>query len=152
MRRSSTLCLLAVLALLVVGCAPFSDDELRGLVDGTQPAQSSMLACEWGSEWGSDTSPAPESYYGCSYSATGDVAQVVHDLVASLARQGFNLSCTGGPLYGELVAARGEIAVVAEVSVRGDLQSGQVFLSVSAARFGETQFVEGETAFCHPAL
>ena len=43
MRRPPALCLLAVLALLMAGCAPFSDDELRGLVDGTQPAQSSML-------------------------------------------------------------------------------------------------------------
>lgn len=151
MRRPRTLVLLAVLMVVVAGCAPFSDDELRGLVDGTQPAGSSMLECEWGSEWGSDA-PAPESYYGCSYSAAGDVAQVVHDLVARLAAQGFLLSCTGGPLHGELVAARGEIAVVAEVSAGGDLQTGQVFLSVSAARFEETQFVEGETAFCHPAL
>lgn len=151
MRRPPALCLLAVLALLMAGCAPFSDDELRGLVDGTQPAQSSMLECEWGSEWGSDA-PAPESYYGCSYSAAGGVAQVLHDLVASLARQGFTLSCTGDQLHAELVGARGEIAVVAEVSARGDLQSGQVFLGVSAARFEETQFVEGETAFCHPAL
>ena len=150
MRRPPALRLLAVLALLLAGCGP-SPNELRGLVDGTQPAQSSMLECEWGSEWGSD-GPAAESYYGCSYSATGDVAQVLHDLVASLARQGFTLSCTGDQLHAELVGAKGEIAVAAEVSARGDLQSGQVFLGVSAARFEETQFVEGETAFCHPAL
>ena len=149
-RRLGALAVIAIIA----GCAPFSDDELRGLVEDVLPGDSSLVECEWGSQAGFGAE-VPDAYYKCSYITEGGVDGVTSAIVTRLVAEGFLLSCARGASRVELVAARGQIAVFAEIDAPGvgpaseyDIPPGQVFLAVAAARFPQAPAVVADTGGC----
>jgi hypothetical protein len=139
MRVSVALSCLA--GMLLAGCAPGANGELRGLVEELVPAKRSMLECEWGS---SSYVSDPKSYYGCFYFVPGKLERVSRRLASRLAAHGFAVSCSSGVQSVRLTGLRGENTVYVDLLADGfehgsnvspsdvDIPAGQVFLDISA--------------------
>jgi hypothetical protein len=84
---AASLCLVAALAVLT-GCSLGPNGELRKIVDGVAPPDSS-LNCEWGS---SSFENEPKSWYGCWNYVPGKLKPVARTFKSRLAKQGFVVS------------------------------------------------------------
>jgi hypothetical protein len=134
------LILLATVVLLAAGCAPGSNDELRGLVDDVRPANGEMLECNWGTNWGAESG----SYYNCFYIVPGKVDKVGRDVLDRIAALGFTVTCRTDAHTVELIGARGGTMFYADVLGNGfvhgrnvdesdvDLPPGSVLVELAA--------------------
>src|SRR5215210_224535 len=137
MLRQLTL-LLAVA--LLAGCAPGSNDELRGLVDDVAPAERQMIECNWGTSWGDDSG----SYYDCFYLVPGKLNGVGRAVLKGLAQHGFTVTCRMDAHTIELIGAREGTMFYADILSRGfvhgrnvdesdvDVPQGHVLIEVAA--------------------
>jgi hypothetical protein len=118
--------LATTLGLLLAGCAPGANEELRGLVEEAKPANAQMIECNWGTNWGDSSG----SYYSCVYLVPGGVRRVGQEVLEDIAERGFIVTCRVTRREIELLGARGETMVYAGVVASGSEPGSNVSLSL----------------------
>jgi hypothetical protein len=141
--RRTAVVLSVAAALLMAGCAPGANDELRSLVDGVAPHERDTIACEWESNWGSGEDDT--DLYGCTWFARGEIGPVGRAIVTRAIAKGLTVYCDGEGKTLQLTGTSGPKRLWVEVLEDGfvtsdvvspeevDIPSGHVFVAIGAA-------------------
>ncbi len=143
MRFAAALPFLAAVVLLT-GCAPGANGELRALVDDVAPAERDTLACEWESNWGSGNDT--KAYYRCSWFVPGKLPRVSRGILARLTAHGFKVACRSDAHTVEFIANRGTTTIDIDVLADGfvnaravapsdvDIPAGSLYVDILARK------------------
>jgi hypothetical protein len=152
MRSAAALPFLAAVVLLT-GCAPGSNGELRAVVDDVAPAERDTLGCEWESNWGSGsvTGTGAKAYYRCSWFVPGKLPRVTRGILTRLNAHGFKVACRSDSRTVEFMANRGTTTIDIDVLAKGfvnaravapsdvDIPAGSLYVDILAQKHRSVQ-------------
>jgi hypothetical protein len=151
MRFAAALPFLAAVVLLT-GCAPGANGELRTLVDDVAPAERDTLGCEWESNWGSGTgTDGAKAYYACSWFVPGKLSRVSRDILARLNAHGFKVACRSDSRTVEFMAHKRTTTIDIDVLADGfvnaravepadvDIPTGSLYVGILAEKHRDVQ-------------
>jgi hypothetical protein len=155
MRFAAALPFLAAVVLLA-GCAPGANGELRALVDNVAPAERDTVQCQWESNWGSGNSA--KAYYRCGWFVPGKLGRVSRGILARLSAHGFEVTCKSDSRTVEFSALKGTTTIAIDVLAHGfvnarsvdrsglDIPAGSLYVDIVAVKHrGVPEFAEAHT-------